>query len=349
MKILVTGGAGFIGSNVVEYYAKKSFEVTCIDNLSRGKLLKKDISTVVNWDYLSNFKNVKLIKADIRDFEVLKAATKDIDAIVHTAAQTAVTTSIQDPRTDFEVNLSGTFNVLEAARLSNRNPVLIYCSTNKVYGNNVNNVEVREKATRYVFEDKFRNGVPETFSTDLCEHTPYGCSKLAADLYIQDYGHLYGLRSGVFRMSCIYGPHQFGVEDQGWIAWFIIATLLGYTINIYGDGKQVRDVLYVSDLINAYDSFINSGVRQEVFNVGGGPSNTISLIELLNLLEKITGKRSKIRFEDWRQSDQKVYVSNISKISEKLNWVPKISPEIGIRKLTKWISKNRDKFAEIKE
>jgi CDP-paratose 2-epimerase len=344
MKILVTGGAGFIGSNVVEYYAKKNFEVKCIDNLSRGKLLKKDISTVVNWDYLSNFKNVKLIKADIRDLEVLKAATKDIDVIVHTAAQTAVTTSIQDPRTDFEVNLSGTFNVLEAARLSNRNPVLIFCSTNKVYGNNVNNVEVREKATRYAFEDKFRNGVPETFSIDLCEHTPYGCSKLAADLYVQDYGHLYGLRSGVFRMSCIYGPHQFGVEDQGWVAWFIISTLLGNPITIYGDGKQIRDVLYVSDLIDAYDSFINSGIRMDVFNVGGGSNNTISLLELLDMLEKTTGKRSKVRFGDWRQSDQKVYVSNISKISEKLHWLPKISPETGVRKLTEWISKNIDKF-----
>jgi len=344
MKVLVTGGAGFIGSNVAEYYAKKGFDVTCIDNFSRGQLLKRDISMEFNWDCLKSFKNIKLIKGDVRDLQILKAETKDVDLIVHTAAQTAVTTSIQDPRTDFEVNLSGTFNVLEAARLSNRNPALIYCSTNKVYGNNVNNVEVREKATRYVFEDKFKDGVPETFSIDLCEHTPYGCSKLAADLYVQDYGHLYGLRSGVFRMSCIYGPHQFGVEDQGWVAWFIIATLLGNPITIYGDGKQIRDVLYVSDLINAYDSFINSGIRQDVFNVGGGSNNTISLLELLDMLEKITGKRSKLRFGDWRQSDQKVYVSNISKISEKLNWVPKISPEMGVRNLTEWIRGNKDKF-----
>ena len=344
MKILVTGGAGFIGSNVAEYYAKKGFDVTCIDDFSRGQLLKRDINTEFNWDYLKGFKNIKLIKGDVRDFQILKAEIKDVDVIVHTAAQTAVTTSIQDPRTDFEVNLSGTFNVLEAARLSNRNPALIYCSTNKVYGNNVNNIEVQEKATRYVFEDKFKNGVPESFSIDLCEHTPYGCSKLAADLYIQDYGHLYGLRSGVFRMSCIYGPRQFGVEDQGWVAWFIIATLLHNPINIYGDGKQIRDILYVNDLINAYDSFINSGIRQDVFNVGGGSNNTISLLELLNMLEKITGKRSKVSFGDWRQSDQKVYVSNISKIREKLNWVPKISPEIGVRKLTEWISGNKDKF-----
>jgi CDP-paratose 2-epimerase len=344
MKILVTGGAGFIGSNVAEYYAKKGFDVTCIDNFSRGQLLKRDINTDFNWDYLKSFKNIKLIKGDVRDFQILKPEIKDVDVIVHTAAQTAVTTSIQDPRTDFEVNLSGTFNVLEAARLSNRSPALIYCSTNKVYGNNVNNVEVQEKETRYVFEDKFKDGVPESFSIDLCEHTPYGCSKLAADLYVQDYGHLYGLRGGVFRMSCIYGPHQFGVEDQGWVAWFIIATLFGNPINIYGDGKQIRDILYVSDLINAYDSFVNSSIRQDVFNVGGGSNNTISLLELLDMLEKITGKRSKVRFGDWRQSDQKVYVSDISKIREKLNWVPKISPEIGVRKLTEWINGNKDKF-----
>ena len=344
MKILVTGGAGFIGSNVAEYYAKKGFEVTCLDNFSRGKLLKKEISTACNWDNLRTFKNIKLIEADIRDFEKLKVATKDVDIIVHTAAQTAVTTSIQDPRTDFEVNILGTFNVLEAARLSNCSPILIYCSTNKVYGNNVNTVEVEEKVTRYIFEDKLKKGIPETFPIDLCEHTPYGCSKLAADLYVQDYGHLYGLRSGVFRMSCIYGPHQFGVEDQGWVAWFIIATLLGNPLTIYGDGKQVRDVLYVSDLINAYDSFVNSNIRQDVFNVGGGPSNTISLLELLDLLEKITGKRSKVHFGDWRQSDQKVYISNILKIKEKLNWEPKVSPEKGVRKVVEWIKENKEKF-----
>lgn len=344
MRILITGGAGFIGSNVAEYYAKMGVEVTCIDNFSRGGLLKREINTACNWNYLKNFSNVKLIEADIRDFEKLKTVTKDADVIVHTAAQTAVTTSIQDPRTDFEVNLSGSFNVLEAARLSNRNPIFVYCSTNKVYGNNVNKVEVEEEVTRYAFEDKFRNGIPVTYPIDLCEHTPYGCSKLAADLYVQDYGHLYGLRTGVFRMSCIYGPHQFGVEDQGWIAWFIRATLLGNPITIYGDGKQVRDVLYISDLINAYDLFVKSNIKQEVFNVGGGPSNTISLFELLDMLEKITGKRSKIRFGDWRKSDQKVYVSNISKIRERLSWVPKISPEVGIRKLTEWISTNIDKY-----
>ena len=344
MKVLVTGGTGFVGSNVAEYYAKKGFKVTCIDNLSRGELLKKEISTVHNWTYLRKLKNIQLVKGDIRDSEKLKAISKEADIIIHTAAQTAVTTSLQDPRTDFEVNLLGTFNVLEAARLSNCNPVLIYCSTNKVYGNNVNKIKIKEKKIRYAFEDKFKNGIPETFPIDLCEHTPYGCSKLAADLYVQDYAHVYGLRSGVFRMSCIYGPHQFGVEDQGWIAWFIIATLLCHPITIYGDGKQVRDVLYVSDLINAYDSFVNSNIKQEVFNVGGGPSNILSLLELLNMIEKFTGKRSKVRFANWRQSDQKVYVSNITKINEKLNWKPETNPEEGIKELAEWLKRNKGKF-----
>ncbi len=178
--------------------------------------------------------------------------------IIHAAAQTAVTTSLQDPKIDCEVNALGTLNVLEAARLWRNHPVIICCSTNKAYGENVNKIEVIGKETRYVFEDKFKKGTPETFRIDLCEHTPYGCSKLAGDLYVQDYGRLYNLRTGLFRMSCIYGTRQFGVEDQGWVGWFTIATILGKPITICGDGKQVRDVLYVSDLGSAYDAFIKA-------------------------------------------------------------------------------------------
>ena len=336
MKILITGGAGFIGSHLAEYYAKNENEIICYDNLSRSELLKKEVNMTYNWNYLKNFSNVELIKGDIRDFEKLKKVTKDADVIIHTAAQTAVTTSIQDPKTDFEVNALGTFNVIEAARLSS-NPVIIYCSTNKVYGENVNKVRVEEKETRYIFEDKFKNGIPETFSIDLCEHTPYGCSKLTGDLYIQDYSYLYGLKTGVFRMSCIYGTRQFGVEDQGWVAWFTIATLLNKPITIYGDGKQVRDVLYVKDLVKAFDLFVDSNLKQEVFNIGGGMDNTLSLLELLDLLEKLTGKRSEITFSNWRPSDQKVYISDISKLKEKLDWGPEITPEKGVRELINFV------------
>ncbi|MFQ6063311.1 MAG: NAD-dependent epimerase/dehydratase family protein, partial [Methanosarcinales archaeon] len=284
MKILITGGAGFVGSHAAEYFAKKGNEVVCYDNLSRADLLKKDyIATTYNWNYLKNFKNITLIKGDIRDLENLKEAAKGVDTILHTAAQTAVTTSVLDPKTDFDVNALGTFNVLEAARACDAEAV-VYCSTNKVYGDNVNTIKVIEKEKRYVFEDKFKNGIPESFSTDLCEHTPYGCSKLTGDIYCQDYGLLYGLKTGIFRMSCIYGTRQFGVEDQGWVAWFTIATILGKPITIYGDGKQVRDVLYIDDLVKAYDAFLNTN-NSAVLNIGGGARNTMSLLELLDLLE----------------------------------------------------------------
>ena len=344
MKILITGGAGFVGSHVAEYYARKGYEVVAFDNLSRAELLGYEASNAMyNWDYLKRYKNIELVKGDIRDAERIKDVAKNADAIIHTAAQTAVTTSLRNPRTDFEINAVGTFNVLEAARLSENNPCVVYCSTNKVYGNNVNKIAVIEKEKRYEFADeRYKNGIPEDFPTDLCEHTPYGCSKFAGDVYVQDYAHTYGLKTGVFRMSCIYGERQFGVEDQGWVAWFAIATLLNKPITIYGDGKQVRDVLYVKDLIRAYDLFINSNLKQAVFNIGGGPENTLSLLELLDLLEGLTGKRAKISYENWRPSDQKVYISDISKVKEKLRWNPRVNPREGVKMLLSWIHANKN-------
>lgn len=346
MIILVTGGAGFVGSHVSTHFARKGNQVICYDNLSRAELLKKPVNKTYNWNYLKTLSNVKLINGDIRNQDTLKKSTKDVDAIIHTAAQTAVTTSIQDPGIDFEVNALGTLNVLEAARLSNSDPAIITCSTNKVYGSNVNKIQVVEKETRYAFEDKFKYGIPETFPIDLCEHTPYGCSKLAADLYVQDYEHLYGLKTAVFRMSCIYGIRQLGVEDQGWVAWFTIATILSKPITIYGNGKQVRDVLYVSDLVNSFDAFLkrNDRIHQAVFNIGGGPENTVSLLELLDLLEKLTGKRSKITFDDWRSSDQKVYVSDISKARKVLGWEPRVKLLRGVKKLVTWVQENKEIF-----
>jgi len=347
MGVLVTGGAGFVGSHVAEHYAKRGEEVTVLDNLSRAEILRMDPKVAIyNWDYLkSNYNNVKLIKGDIRDFEVVKAAAKDADIITHAAAQVAVTTSLVDPRTDFEVNVLGTFNILEAARMAKTDPAVMFASTNKVYGSNVNEIPVSKGAKRYSFADgSIKNGIPEDFPVDLCEHTPYGCSKLAADLYVQDYAQVYGLRTGVFRMSCIYGERQFGNEEQGWVMWFVIATLMGRPITIYGDGKQVRDVLYVSDLMKAYDAFVESGLRGEIFNVGGGPDNTLSLLELLEMLEELTGKRTRISFSDWRRGDQKVYVSNISKANRKLNWKPKVGTRDGVRKLVGWVQRNSEFF-----
>jgi len=339
-KILVTGGAGFVGSHVAEYFSRKGYEVVAMDNLKRGEIFGKKISLEYNIEFLKSLDNVSFVKGDIRDFSLLKNLSKDVDVIVHTAAQVAVTTSLKNPRVDFEINALGTFNVLEAARLNDA--AVIYCSTNKVYGNNVNNIPVVKKDKRYEFaDDKYKNGIPENFSIDLCEHTPYGCSKLAGDIYVQDYGHIYGLKTGVFRMSCIYGERQFGVEDQGWVAWFVIATLLDRLITIYGDGKQVRDVLYVKDLIEAFDAFIESNLKQEVFNIGGGVENTLSLIELLDMLEELTGKRTRIRYDNWRPSDQKVYISDISKIRGKLKWRPKVNPKEGVKKLLNWVYANK--------
>ncbi|MEM3833355.1 MAG: SDR family NAD(P)-dependent oxidoreductase [Thermoprotei archaeon] len=347
MKILVTGGAGFIGSHVAEHYAKEGNEVVVFDNLSRARVLGKSVGDpLYNWNYLKkSYTNVTLVRGDVRNFEEVRANSKGVDVIVHAAAQVAVTTSLSDPRTDFEVNALGTFNVLEAARLNNAS--MVFLSTNKVYGENVNKIPVKEEGKRYCFADeRYRNGLPETFPVDLCGHSPYGCSKLSADIYVQDYAHTYGLKTGVFRLSCIYGERQFGVEDQGWLSWFVIATLTDRPITIYGDGKQVRDVLYVGDLIEAFDKFLNSNLKHEVFNVGGGPKNTVSLLELLDLLKDLTGKHPKVSFADWRPADQKVYVSDISKAERLLKWSPKVDPRIGIKRMIKWISGNLALFRQ---
>jgi len=346
MKIVITGGAGFIGSHVAEYYATKNEEVIVFDNLSRAELLGYETSNAMyNWNYLKRYGNIELIKGDIRDAEKIKDAAKNADVIVHTAAQTAVTTSLINPRADFEINALGTFNVLEAAKLGKNNPCVIYCSTNKVYGDNVNTIPVREGEKRYEFADeRYKKGIAEDFSTDLCEHTPYGASKFAGDIYVQDYAQRNEIDAAVFRMSCIYGTRQFGVEDQGWVAWFTIATLLEKPITIYGDGKQVRDVLYVADLVKAYDAFVRGGnkIHHGVYNVGGGSENKMSLLELLDMLEDLTGKRSKIVFDDWRPSDQKVYISDIAKAKRELEWAPGNSPEKGVKKLVEWVEENKE-------
>jgi CDP-paratose 2-epimerase len=345
MNILVTGGAGFVGSHVAEYYARKGNKVVVFDNLSRAEILGKNVrNSLYNWNYLrNNYPNIELVKGDVRNFEEVKAVSKDADVMVHTAAQVAVTTSLSDPRMDFEINALGTFNVLEAARLNDS--AVVFCSTNKVYGENVNKISIIEKETRYEYADpNYKDGIPETFPIDLTGHSPYGCSKLAADIYVQDYASTYGLKTAVFRMSCIYGERQFGVEDQGWVSWFAIATLKGKPITIYGDGKQVRDALYVGDLIDTFDKFLNSSLKHEVFNIGGGPKYTLSLLELLEMLKKMSNANPKTSFAKWRSADQKVYISNINKAKALLNWEPKTSPEDGVKRLVNWILNNIELF-----
>jgi len=342
----VTGGAGFVGSHVAEHFTGEDNEVIVCDNLYRGQVLGKFAQgKSYNWQYLKEkCPNVKLRNTDMRDFKSLRAEVKGAETVVHAAGQVAVTTSMKDPRTDFEINALGTFNVLEAAR--ENDAAVIFCSTNKVYGENVNNISVEEQSRRYNFGDpEFVNGIPESFSIDHTGHSPYGSSKLAADAYVQDYAHSYGLKTGVFRMSCIYGERQFGVEDQGWLAWFVIATLTGRPITIYGDGKQVRDVLYVSDLVKAFDRFLQSNIKHGVFNMGGGPENTLSLLELLDIVEKETGLRSTLNYDAWRAADQRVYISDIREASKTLGWRPATSPLVGVGLIVKWVEDNKYLFS----
>lgn len=340
MRILITGGAGLVGSHVAEYYAKRDERVIVLDNLMRSQLFGYDKKSVeYNWHWLEHFPNIQLIKGDVRNEEdVRRAIGGGVDIVIHTAGQPGVPLSIRIPKEDFSINAFGTLNVLECVRQICPGATFIYCSTNKVYGENVDEIPLEEQKTRYIYKEI--EGVSETLSIDHTGHTPYGASKYVGDLYTQEYARIYGMKTGIFRMSCIYGTRQFGFEDQGWVAWFIIATLLGKPITIYGDGKQVRDLLYVDDLIQAYDFFIRSNIKHGVWNIGGGIANTTSLLEFINFLEKETGKKIKKNFSDWRPSDQKVYISDISKINKELGWKPCIFPENGYRTLITWVKEN---------
>jgi CDP-paratose 2-epimerase len=270
-------------------------------------------------------------------------AAKDADIIVHLAGQVAVTTSVLNPREDFEANALGTFNALEAARLSDRNPIFIYSSTNKVYGG-MDDVELIEEATRWLYKDLVE-GCSETQSLDF--HSPYGNSKGSGDQYTRDYARIYGLRSVVFRQSCIYGPRQFGVEDQGWLAWMMIAAVTGKQITVYGDGKQVRDVLHVNDLLNAYDLAIEKidVAKGQVYNMGGGRRNVMSVwTEFGPILERLLGKKIEVARGDWRPGDQKVFYADFRKAKRELGWEPKIDLEEGIEMLFEWVTANKGLF-----
>ncbi len=343
MRVLVTGGAGLVGSHTAEYYAKRGHEVIAFDNLMRSKLFGSDKKTVeYNWKYLETFKNVSRVVGDVRNEEDLIKVIKGLDVVIHTAGQPGVPSSARMPKEDFSINAFGTLNVLECLRQHSPEAIFIYCSTNKVYGENVDRYALDEKDKRYVYKDI--SGISESLPIDHTGHTPYGVSKYVGDLYTQEYAHKYGMRTAVFRMSCIYGTRQFGFEDQGWVAWFVIAGLLNQPITIYGDGKQVRDLLYVDDLIEGYDAFVKSNLKHAVFNIGGGPNNTASLLEFLDLLQKETGTGMKISFSDWRPSDQKVYISNIAKVKDGLNWQPKVSVSDGVKRLIKWAKENKSLF-----
>lgn len=335
---LITGGAGFIGSNYVARLLQRGEQVTIYDNLSRaGAPLN------LRWLRETYGDSFRLITGDVRDASLLAAAARQADVIVHLASQVAVTTSVLHPREDFEINALGTFNVLEAARLSERLPVVLYASTNKVYGG-MEEVGVRETATRYEYT-QLACGVPETQPLDF--HSPYGCSKGTGDQYVRDYHRIYGLPTVVLRQSCIYGPRQFGIEDQGWVAWFAIAGLLDRPVTIYGDGKQVRDLLFVEDLLDAYDLALEKIATSagQVYNIGGGPENAISIwTEFRPVLEENLGKTLQTGRGDWRPGDQRIFVSDIDKARRELGWEPKVTVKEGVRRLVEWVKANRELF-----
>jgi CDP-paratose 2-epimerase len=335
----ITGGAGFIGSNYAERLLKRGEKVTLYDNLSRAGAPR-------NLKWLAETfgeRAFTFIDGEVRDAALLAVSAREADIIVHLAGQVAVTTSVLKPREDFETNALGTFNVLEAARLIGRQPLVIFASTNKVYGG-MEDVEVVEDLTRWRYKD-LPFGCPETQPLDF--HSPYGCSKGAGDQYARDYYRIYGLPSVVFRQSCIYGPRQFGIEDQGWVAWFVIAAVTGRPLTVYGDGKQVRDLLHVYDLLDAYDAVIERGdqVAGQVFNLGGGPQNTLAIwTEFGPLLEKLLGRPIPVSRGDWRPGDQKVFVADIRRAERALGWKPKYSVEEGVRQLYDWVSQNKTLF-----
>lgn len=336
---LVTGGAGFIGSNYVHRLLSRGEHVTIYDNLSRAGAPKN-----MAWLEETFGKNgSRLIVGDVADGAHLTEAARDADVIVHLAGQVAVTTSVTNPREDFEANALGTFNALEAARASGRDPVFVYASTNKVYGG-MEGVPLAEEPTRWRYAG-LEYGCPESQPLDF--HSPYGCSKGAGDQYVRDYARIYGLRSVVFRQSCIYGLRQFGIEDQGWIAWMTIAAVAGRQITIYGDGKQVRDVLFVDDLLDAYDAAVEKIdlAAGQVYNIGGGAENVMSVwVEFGPLLEKLLGKEIPVARGDWRPGDQKVFYADIRKAERELGWKPKIRVERGVEMLFEWVMGNQDLF-----
>ncbi len=340
MRILITGGAGFIGCNLAYAWLKLGHTVAIYDNLSRPGSERN-----LEWLRASAADALQVIRGDIRDAAAIAAAVRDVDVVVHLAGQVAVTTSVANPREDFEINALGTFNVLEAARNAPTPPILIYASTNKVYGG-MEDLAIVEEPTRYRYGD-LPNGIPETRSLDF--HSPYGCSKGTGDQYVRDYARIYGLRTVVFRQSAIYGPRQFGVEDQGWLAHFIIATQFGRPVSIYGDGKQVRDMLYIDDLVRAYTLAIEKidSTRGNIYNIGGGSHNTLSIWkEAGPQLERLLGKPIPVRYGDWRPGDQPVCVMDITKAEQELGWRPEVDLQDGIERLWNWVRDNRALFEE---
>jgi CDP-paratose 2-epimerase len=334
LRILITGGAGFIGTNAANYFSRQGHSVSILDDLSRK-------GAQLNLDWLvKNHPRINFRVISVTDADAVNAFIQDEkpDVILHLAAQVAVTKSIIDPVHDFRVNVLGTVNVLEGMRKHAPNAKLIYASTNKVYGD-LSSVELDEHVKRYA--GKVILAISEQMPLDF--YSPYGCSKGSADQYVLDYGRIYGLQTMSFRQSCIYGPRQFGIEDQGWVAWFTIATLLSKHITVYGNGKQVRDLLFIDDLLELYEKAIfDDTVQPMAFNVGGGIENSASVLEVLKILENDFDFSPHFSFAKDRQGDQKLYISDITRAKVTFNWTPKTDVQEGMRQMIDWLKNNMD-------
>jgi CDP-paratose 2-epimerase len=314
-RVLITGGAGFLGVNAALHLIEDGWLVTVLDNLSRPGTERN-----LKWLTAKHPAEITFIKEDVRNATALIDHVRSQDAILHLAGQVAVTTSLVDPVTDFDINARGTLNVLEAARKHNPEVPFVFASTNKVYGKlENNNVACKE-------------------SQPIDFHSPYGCSKGAADQYVRDYARCFHMNTVVLRQSCIYGAHQYGTEDQGWVAHFVHSILNDRALTIYGDGSQVRDLLDARDLSALYQAAIDNieTTRGEVYNVGGGPPNQRNLLEVIDQIGELTGKKPQYTFADWREGDQTYYVSDITKAGAHLDWKPKIDFEQGLNDLIDW-------------
>jgi CDP-paratose 2-epimerase len=342
--VLITGGAGFIGTNLADRLLRRGRRVRILDSLARP-----GSEANLHWLLSQHRTRLQVEIGDVRDGARLRAALSDATTVFHLAAQVAVTTSLEDPETDFAVNARGTLELLEALRERGGDDArLIFTSTNKVYGA-IDDIALSQAERRYVPRNELaRSGIAETRALQF--HSPYGCSKGTADQYVLDYARSYGLATAVFRMSCIYGPHQHGTEDQGWLAHFMIRAADGEPITIYGDGKQVRDVLFVEDLI---DAFLIAEQRLpdiagQAFNIGGGPENTLSLLELIDRIAALNGRRPSVEHGSWRVGDQRWYVSDIRKYHRLAGWSPRVGVEEGVRRLHAWLAASREEAAPMR-
>jgi CDP-paratose 2-epimerase len=334
---LITGGAGFIGANLADRLLREGRRVMIYDNLSRAGVERN-----VDWLRAEHGQALSVRIGDVRDSEAVLRAVSGASAVFHLAAQVAVTTSLENPLEDFAINAQGTLNVLEAIRAQSVAPPIIMTSTNKVYGG-LDDITLQRDRGRYgpVSPEIAANGISESRGLD-CQ-SPYGCSKGTADQYVRDYARSYGIPSIVFRMSCIYGPHQFGTEDQGWVAHFIVRALERSAITLYGDGMQVRDILFVDDLVEAF-LLAERNMPQltgEAFNIGGGPGNVISLLDLLGRIEALHGDCPPVHIENWRTADQRYYVSDTRRFQQATGWRPRVGVEEGIKRLYRWLVEAR--------